>query len=221
MIRFLLIFILLLLGLAAAFWFSAKELPDWYDKDRRQEIELSNRLERKIEAQGVNRFLGSKIAEVMNGQLLLDETEFNALVLHSLKRDPDGRRLLAVSDAVHVDLDDQGIELGVIINMKKVARADKRAKEAVEKALQVIPLSRDEKIAISIRGVPVARNGNIGFTDDFTISLGAIPLTSELLRSLGVEVDRVTRESLDVRNLSINSIETLDDQILLGVTPRF
>ncbi|NND80996.1 MAG: hypothetical protein HKN50_01075 [Gammaproteobacteria bacterium] len=243
MIRIILIVVLAVVGGLAYAWYSSQTLPDWYQAPVHtsssapaaqsnaqqstrtyQQTPQSRAVEQltdTINKQGIGAFLGSKFAGVMRGQLELSETEFNALMIASLQADPDGRKLLSVSDALNAQIRQGELELGVILDLNKVAQLDKRAHEAVAQVRDALPFLDQSKMAIAVTGQPVARNGEIGFTDDFTVTIGSIPLSSSLLSQLGVPVHKARSASLELKYLTVNSVTLAPQAIQLGVLPRF
>jgi len=221
MFRFLVYIVVIAIAVAGFVWYSSQSMPDWYQPEQSHQQQVADTLADDIKQQGVGKFLGNKFAEVMRGEMRLSETEFNALLLASLSSSRDGRRLLKVSDAINADLQDDRVELGVVVNLEKAAQQDAKTKKRVEQLLQVLPLLDKSRIYVAISGRPIAKNGNLAFADDISIKIGAIPISNSLLRQLGVPLDRVSNASLPLQLMSIKSIVTSEDEIVLGVRPRF
>ena len=212
----LLFLVLLVVGLG---WFAMQSLPAWYQADQpnHQALQLSEQIERE----GVVRFLASRSADVMRGELQLNQTEFNALLLASLKSSRNGRRILRVSDAVNANLTEQGIEFGLVIDLQKAARQDAKSRRAIDKIQRILPLLDDSQLYLSFTGKPIARNGEIAFADDISMQIGSLPLSRSLLETFGVSGQRVDEMSLPLRYLKVSSVQTGEDRITLGVQPRF
>ena len=219
--RILLLLVVLIAGVIGFAWYSAQTLPDWYEDGVSQQDKVVQQLTDQINEQGAGQFLGNKFADVMNGQLILSESEFNALLLSSLQSSSQGRRVLAVSDAVNAQVRDGQLEVGAVLDLNKVAALDARAREAVQEVKKALPLLDQSKVFLSVSGRPVVRNGEIGFSDQFSIKLGSIPISSALLAKLGVPVHKATESSLPLKYMSVKSIDLLDQQLVLGVVPRF
>lgn len=220
MLRFISIALCLAIGAGAYAWYSAQSLPAWFDDSESQADQVANRLSEQIKNEGVGSFLGSKVGDILSGKLELSETEFNALFLASLKLDQDGRKLLAVSDGVKAIVHDDHIELGAIINLDKVEKIDPKARKSVEKVNRLFPFLSDSRVAVSVFGTPVVRNGRIGIKDDFHIKVGAIPISNDSLRQLGAKVERANTSNLNLRYLTVSSIGLEKGKIILGVVPR-
>ena len=153
-----LVVILLALGVV---WYSMQSLPTWFDEQANQEQQVADALSKKISEQGVEAFLGNKILELVRGQVSFDETEFNALLIASLKLHEDGQKLLQVSDGVRAILHEDEIEIAAVINLDKVEKIDPKARKAVERFDKFFFFLDDARLAISVYGTPVVRNGSI------------------------------------------------------------
>jgi len=221
MFKFISVILVVLLIAAGLAWYSAQSLPNWFDESVSQEDKTIEQLSEDIKRQGVAKFLGTKITDVMDGSVTFDETEFNAILLASLKSDEDGQKLLSVSDAVKAFINKDEIELTAIINLDKLEKVEPKARDAVEKFDRIFPFLNDSRVALTVYGTPVARNGNIAIRDDFHIKVGAIPISNDSLRSLGAKVERANSTDLALKYLSVKSIQLDKKQIELEVLPRF
>lgn len=221
MLKLFSVVVLIVVCVGSYFWYSAQSLPSWYKDQNSQEEQVIEQLSNQIERQGVANFLGSKFADVMNGQVVFSEPEFNALLLASLKSDADGRKLLAVSDAVKATLHEDHIELGAIINLDEVEKIAPKAREGVEKVNRLFPFLNDSRLAVSVFGNPIARGGDVGIQDDFHIKVGAIPISNSSLKQLGAPVEKANVTNLTLKYLSVRSITLDDGKITFGVLPRF
>jgi hypothetical protein len=186
-----------------------------------QQDEAFKALSEKIEKQGVSKFLGNKVEQVLNGKVTFSEDEFNAIMLASLEADEDGRKLLAVSDAVKAFINKDELELSAIINLDKVEKIDPKARKAVEKLDRIFPFLNDSRVALTVYGTPIVRNGNLAIRDDFHIKVGAIPISNSSLRQLGAKVERANTTELPLKYLSVSNITLNDGEIELSVLPRF
>ena len=221
MLRIFAFLVLIILAVAGYAWYSAQSLPSWFNEETSQADQAAEALSQKIKQQGVSKFLGSKVGQVLNGKVVFSEVEFNAIMLASLKSDEDGRKLLAVSDAVKAFINKDQLEISAIINLDKVEKIDPKAREAVEKFDRLFPFLNDSRVAVTIYGTPIARNGGIAIKDDFHIKVGAIPISNSSLRQLGADVERANTTDLPIKYLSISDIALKDGEIELAVLPRF
>ena len=219
--RFLVLFIVMIVGGGAVAWYSSQSLPSWYQPESDQQQQLVDNLSQQISQQGVSNFLDKKVSGVLNGQLELSENEFNALLLASLKSSEDGRKLLSVSDAINVQLEDEELQLGVVVDLNKIAGLDAKAKDAVNRLEELLPFLNNAKLSLGVRGKPVARDGEIGFADNFSVRIGALPISSSLLEQLGVSTHKVSQATLPIKHIKVKSINIEPDKIMLGVTPQF
>lgn len=221
MFRFVAFLILIIATVAAYAWYSAQSLPTWFEDDTSQEDKAAEALNESIKKKGVSRFLGDKVGQVFNGKVSFDETEFNAIMLASLKSHQDGQKLLAVSDAVKAFLHEDEIEISAIINLDKLEKVEPRAREAVEKFDKFFFFLKDSKVALTVYGTPIARNGGIAIRDDFHIKVGAIPISNSSLRQLGAKVEQANEKVLPIKYLSVSDVTLRDGGLDLAVLPRF
>lgn len=220
MLRFL-FFALLFIALAGGgIWYYAQSLPSWYEEGVDSSAKVSSDLSAQIKQSGGGNFLAGKLTQIFTGELTLNETEFNALLLASLQADEDGRKLIAVSDAIHATITENGLELGAVINLNKVEKISASARRNVEKVNKIFPFLDQSRVAVALIGTPVARNGQLGIKDDFSLRVGAIPISNDSLRQLGADVERANRESLNLRYLTVNAVQLAKGEMRLGVTPR-
>ena len=216
-IGILLVVILLALGVV---WYSMQSLPTWFDEQANQEQQVADALSKKISEQGVEAFLGNKILELVRGQVSFDETDFNALLIASLKLHEDGQKLLQVSDGVRAILHENEIEIAAVINLDKVEKIDPKARKAVERFDKFFFFLDDARLAISVYGTPVVRNGSIAIKDDFHIKVGAIPISNSTLRQLGIEVERANDSELVLQLLNLSSVTLEKGNISFAARPR-
>jgi len=221
MLRILAFLLLIIIAVAGYAWYSAQSLPSWFNEETSQEDQAAEALSLKIKQQGVSKFLGNKVGQVLNGKVIFSEVEFNAIMLASLKADENGQKLLAVSDAVKAFINEGELEISSIINLDKVEKIDPKARKAVEKFDRIFPFLNDSRVAVTLYGTPIARNGNIAIKDDFHIKVGAIPISNSSLRQLGAEVERANTTDLPIKYLSISDITLREGEIELAVLPRF
>lgn len=219
MIRFIFILSLVLFMGVGYFAYSAQAKPAWAKSEQNQQKTVQA-LKNKIEKQGVNKFLGEKFAQVMSGRLVLSDTEFTALVNASLLRHKNGRRLLSVTDSVGARSFQSGLQVNAVVNVDKVEKADPKAKEVLDAITRYVPVS-GQKLYLSVKGEPVARNGQIGFTENVSVTIGTITLPAEYLKQLGVPLHEISKQSLPLKNLRIKSVATRNGEVEFGVTPKF
>jgi hypothetical protein len=221
MFRILMLIVLMVLAGLGFVWYSAQTLPDWYQTDAPIEQQAAQKLLEKIQQQGTSKMLGDKFADVMTGQITLNEAEFSALFQASLHSSRGGKRLLSVSDGINAKISDDAIELGIVFNLKKISNLDARAKEKVERALDALPLLNESRVFVAIKGVPIARNGELAIGDDYSIKIGSLALSDKFLSGVGVPVDLLTSKGLAISLMTVTSVTINDGQITLEVLPRF
>lgn len=221
MIRILSILIVIAVAAVALVWYSAQSLPDWYHATDTNTDSLHQKLSAQIQQQGVRDFLESKFADSIQGQLVLNALEFKAILMASLLATPNGRALLSVSDAVNVEFHDERAEIGVIVNLDKVAEQDAELREPVQKLLKSLPLLDNSRVFLAVSGRLLAVNGNLAFDENTSVKIGLVPISNKVLKQLGLPEISLSERSLPLKNLSVKSVSTGRDRISLGILPRF
>ena len=219
--KFIGVFLAILLLGAAVAWYSMQSLPSWFNEQASKEQQAVDALSQKISEQGVDAFLGDKIVDLVRGQIVFNETEFNALLLASLKLNADGQQLLQVSDGIHATLNKDEVEIATVINLDKVEQINPQAREAVESFDKFFFFLDGSRLAVSVYGTPVVRNGRLAIKDDFHIKVGAIPISNSTLKQLGVEVERANESELALHLLTLSSVTLEEGKISFAAQPRF
>ena len=149
----------------------------------------------------------------------LSEAEFNELFLTSLANDFNGVKLLSVSDAVDAKLFADRIEVSAVINLEKVERLSPKARATVEKFDTLFFFLDKNQMNIKVIGEPIARNGSLGIRDNFSVELGPIPLSNDMLRQFGLEVQRANHTNLRLKDLYTHAIKLSDGRADLATKP--
>jgi len=207
-------FFLLLLIAGCYAWYSVQTLPAWFD-----ERAVDNTGRRPNNQPQLSAVEIKSTGEVINGELILSESEFSMVVLKSLNENVDGQTLLGVSDAIKLFLREDGIELSAIINLDKVEAIDPDARRAIEQVDRIFPFINGHRLALSVYATPIVRDGGLAIKDDFHIKVGALPFSNQTLRGLGVEVERANTTRLMLTGLRLTSLQLRDQKIVLRVTP--
>ena len=137
----------------------------------------------------------------------LSEAEFNELFLASLANDFNGVKLLSVSDAIDAKLFTDRIEVSAVINLEKVEKLSPKARATVEKFDALFFFLDKNQMNIKVIGEPVARNGSLGIRDNFSVELGPIPLSNDMLRQFGLEVQRANHTNLRLKDMYTQAIK--------------
>lgn len=206
-------------GIAGYMFYSARSLPDWFDESApRQNLGTIN-VNTLNESQGLEQLLDGQSVSTVNRQAAFSDAQFTELFVESLTRDQNGQQLLAVSDAVKAFAHDDHVELTAVINLDKVEGIDPNLRRGIEKFDRIFPFIENARLALTVFGTPVVRNGRVGIKDDFHIKVGAIPISNQSLRTLGAEVERANEIDLALYNLSLKSIVLKEGQVVLSVQP--
>lgn len=217
---FFFILILIIISLSVGAWYSMQSLPYWADNERSNTQATIEGLSANIREKGIRQFLSNKAHGILKGVVNFDELEFNAILLASLQGDKNGRKLLSVSDSIRAFLKEDRLHITAIINLKKLQRVEPKSRKAIEKFNRLFPFLNKSRMAVTVYATPIARKKQLAIKDDFYIKVGAIPISNESLKALGVNVERVNFTELPIKYLSIKSVKLAPNLITLDVSPR-
>lgn len=219
MFKTLLAVILVVISVLAYGIYSARALPEWFDESAANGEYVDQAINKQL-GRGGN-LLAQKSLDILRGRVAFNEEEFNALMLASLKSDPDGQRLLKVSDGIRAFLRNGEVEVSAVINLEKLGELEPDVKKAMEKFDRFFWVIEDGRVAVTVFGTPVVRRGGIGVKDTFYVKVGEMELSNETLRSLKVPVEQANQAELSIQYLSLKSVNVKPNQIEFGVRARF
>ena len=153
-------------------------------------------------------------------EVRLDARDLEGLVLLSLQEDRAGRELLAATQAVHAEISEGELELGVVVR-----RDDLRLESLSEAQLQAIALllrlaASDGDVYVSLRAVPRAVDELLVLGPPVDLRLGELTLGSALLSALGVEVPELADGVvLDIGGAKVREARVEDQALVLIVSP--
>ncbi len=224
MIKFFFKSILVLVAIVCAVsvygMYSARSLPSWFDPNA-ADTDYASKTVRDELGRGGAAMLAEKSVGILRGEVSFTEAEFNALVLASLQSDPDGRKLLQVSDGVRAILHPNELELSAVINLKKLGDLEPKARDAVQKFDKLFWIIQDDRVAVSVFGQPVIRSGGLGLKDTFRAKVGEMDFSNDTLRSLKVPVEKANQTKLSIDYLTLKSVTVDSSNIHFGVRPKF
>ena len=219
MFRILLFILVVIAGVSGFSWMKASALPDWYDQTA---LEGANdpveEFSKIIQNQGMEAFFSGKLSDLLAGKLILNQDEFNALILTSIAVNADGQKLLAVSDIVRAQIHENGLEIGLVINLKKLKQqnADK-----FNDLLGVLSILNDERVYLAVTGQPVAKNGELAFADNIAFKIGNLSVSDSLLGSIGISTEQLKQQTLKISYLTIKDVSLEGNNIGMAVRPSF
>lgn len=213
---------ILLVGLAVVFYgiYSARALPEWFDESQANDDFANQAINKQLNNGGVD-LLAQKSLDILRGRVSFNEEEFNALLLAGLKSDPDGRKLLSVSDGIRAFLHNGEVELSAVINLNKLAKVEPKAKEAIDKFNKLFWVVEGDRMAVTVFGVPTIRKGGLGVTESFRAKVGEIAFSNDTLRSLKVPVEQARTTYVEMDFLHLKSVKVSPNKIDFGVSPKF
>lgn len=141
--------------------------------------------------------------------------QFKQLLIASLANDVNGQKLLAVSDDLNTTIHGSHVEFSAVINLDKVEKVSPKARKSFEKFDQFLFFLNTNQLNVTVLAELVPRNGRLGIRDNFSISLGPIPISNDALRQLGVNVGRANSTNLKFNDMFVESVKLETGRITL------
>lgn len=200
-----------------------QSMPTWYTEQRQQTSHLDHFADLLAQMGNQNgaQVLGAKFAQVLAGDLYLNEDELNALMLASLNQSRSGRQTLARTQALQVRLLEGEIEVGAVINLEDVASVNARLAESQQVLSKYLLPMSDGELHMAFRGKPVARDLGLGITGNPTLYVGKIPIPINWLREINNDIPDFRQLSFPLSNLQVNDVRWKGEQLHLKVLPKF
>lgn len=222
MFKILLFILLVIAGVLGFSWMKATSLPDWYDQAVNESAnDPVEELSKIIQNQGMEAFFSNKLSDLLAGKLILNQDEFNALILTSIAADDGGQELLAVSDIVRAQIREDQLEIGSVIDLGKLKQQSSQLADQVNDLVENLPFLNDEKIYLAITGQPVSKGGELALADNTAFKIGNLTISESLLSQLGLSINRLQEQTLKINFLTINDVSIDGENIGLAVRPSF
>ena len=141
--------------------------------------------------------------------------EFNELLIASLAKDVNGQKFLAASNNLNTTIHGSHVEFSAVIDLDKVQQVSPEARNGFKKFDQFLFLLNSNQLPVTVLAELVPRNGRLGIRDNFSISLGPIPISNDALRQLGINVSRANSTNLKLNDIFIQSIKLETGRITL------
>lgn len=194
----LLFIIVLFLGLFSLAWMQATTIPQLKNQDNLTDMFGSHAR--------ILDFLTRQSSGLANGKLELTEAEFNSLVKVALSLNPDGQKLLAISERIISHYHTDSVEIGAVINLDKVRQIDQNLHQTIQKFKRDYPFMAKKYIYLAVKAKPVAKNGRIVLAQNMAMKLGKLPIPAPLLNLTHIDMEQVQQMSLSIRKLHISDV---------------
>ena len=154
-------------------------------------------------------------------QVRFDAADLEDLILSMAYEQERGRELLAATKAVHAEISNPELELGVV-----VTPADLPAERLSAGHRQLLDLmlrlsGSDGDVYVSLRAVPAAVDDRLLLGPPISLRIGELTLGSSLLAALGVEAPELDSGLvLDIGRVKIREATIEEDVLVLVVSPE-
>lgn len=213
-------FLVFLLGVGATLGFLA-----WRDKAHVRGRESVSVLDLQA-ASKIRKELDSRVnrARQRDGvsQIVLSETELEALVTSAIAEHPRGVDILRVVREIRIDLEENSLELGLSVDVSALERSGLVEAEMLERVLGVLPMLRGREIYVGIRGAPGAVDGKVALVEDLEITFGFLTLPlDDFAEKLGFSVEMAySKLRFDLGWFAVEEVRAGKDEITLEVRAK-
>ncbi len=211
---------------AAYYWQRATAIPTWHSPS-----EADTRLADSL-SQGSGSLLQTKLAtgdgvryEGNRVEIVLTEAELNQLVVEGLSQSPQTAALLQIAESVSATVEGDRLRGGLVISPADlpIESLPPDAQQAVQQALNTVPMLGDRPLYLGIEGSPRIDNGRLVLGEDTRIQVGRINLTvTDVARLTGIDpaqLNEVINVALPQAGLTLDGLEFINGEtILRGVT---
>lgn len=223
----------LLIGLSAGaaaatafYWNRATALPTWYNTSGADTAVADvstgggNLLENKLASgQGVRYGDNNRI------EISLTESELTQLLAEGIAQTPQVAQFLPTAETLNATIRGDRVAGGIVVNPADLPTASlpPQAQQALDTALNTVPMLGDRPLYIGIEGSPRIDNGRLVLGNDTRIQIGRVNLSLEdVARLTGLDPAQITERinlALPQAGLTLDGLEFVNGEaVLRGAT---
>lgn len=223
----------LLIGLSAGaaaatafYWNRATALPPWYSTSEADtavaDVSASqgNLLRAKLASgQGVRYGDNNRV------EISLTEAELTQLLAEGLAQTPQAAPFLPVADTLNATIHGDRVAGGIVVNPADLPTQSlpPQARQALNTALNTVPMLGDRPLYIGVEGSPRVDNGRLVLGNDTRVQIGRVNLSLEdVARLTGLNPAQITERvnlALPQAGLTLDGLEFVNGEaVLRGVT---
>ena len=216
-------------GAAAAtafYWNRATALPTWYSTSGADTAVAAagtgggNLLQSKLASgQGVRYGNNNQV------EISLSEAELTQLLAEGIAQTPQAAALLPAAGSLNATIRGDRVSGGMVVNPADLPTQSlpPQARQALNTALNTVPMLGDRPLYIGIEGSPRVTNGRLVLGDDTRVQIGRVNLSvADVARLTGLDPAQITERinlALPQAGLTLDGLEFINGEAVLhGVT---
>ncbi|HZG37746.1 MAG TPA: hypothetical protein VEZ50_03610 [Nodosilinea sp.] len=216
-------------GAAAAtafYWNRATALPTWYSTSGADTAVAAagtgggNLLQSKLASgQGVRYGNNNQV------EISLSEAELTQLLAEGIAQTPQAAALLPAAGSLNATIRGDRVSGGMVVNPADLPTQSlpPQARQALNTALDTVPMLGDRPLYIGIEGSPRVTNGRLVLGDDTRVQIGRVNLSvADVARLTGLDPAQITERinlALPQAGLTLDGLEFINGEAVLhGVT---
>lgn len=205
---------------AAFYWHRATALPIGYSTSGVDavvaDVSSGNLLRNKLSSgQGVRYGDNNRV------EISLTEAELTQLLAEGLAQMPQAAVLLPTAESLNATISGDRISGGMVVNPADLPTQalPPQARQALETALNTVPMLGDRPLYIGIEGSPRVDNGRLVLGDDTRVQIGRINLSIDDVANLtGLDPAQITEKinlALPQAGLTLDGLEFVNGEAVL------
>ncbi len=211
-------------GAAAAtafYWNRATALPTWYSTSGADTVvadvgSSGNLLQSKLASgQGVRYGADSRV------EISLTEAELTQLLAEGIAQTPQVAQFLPAADSLNATIRGDRVAGGMVVNPADLPTQSlpPQAQQALNTALNTVPMLGDRPLYIGIEGSPRIDNGRLVLGDDTRVQIGRVNLSiADVARLTGLDPAQITERinlALPQAGLTLDGLEFVNGEAVL------
>ncbi|MBE9158667.1 hypothetical protein IQ265_17780 [Nodosilinea sp. LEGE 06152] len=216
-------------GAAAAtayYWNRATALPTWYSPSGAETVVANvdssgNLLQSKLATgQGVRYGTDNRV------EISLSEAELTQLLAEGIAQTPQVAQFLPSADSLNATIRGDRVAGGIVVNPADLPTQSlpPQAQQALDTALNTVPMLGDRPLYIGIEGSPRVDNGRLVLGDDTRVQIGRVNLSvDDVARLTGLDPAQITERinlALPQAGLTLDGLEFVNGEAVLRGVAR-
>ncbi|MFQ4136871.1 hypothetical protein PGN35_011180 [Nodosilinea sp. PGN35] len=223
----------LLIGLSAGaaaatafYWNRATALPSWYGNGGADPVaaEVSTSRGDLLRAKLASG-QGVRYGDNNRVEISLTEAELTQLLAEGLAQTPQAAPFLPAADTLNATIRGDRVAGGIVVNPADLPTQSlpPQARQALNTALNTVPMLGDRPLYIGIEGSPRVDNGRLVLGNDTRVQIGRVNLSLEdVARLTGLNPAQITERinlALPQSGLTLDGLEFVNGEaVLRGIT---
>lgn len=202
------------------YWRQLTQVPEWYSSQTIESTETPQTEAQLITPSNIRSEVRQKIAQSPKNSeinLKLNAQQVNEWVASSIAENPKGRELLKAAKGINTTIHEDNVKIGIVVNTAELQASPFGSKEkvALNKILQDIPTLKNRDIYIGIESRPQVEGGRLQVDPNTKVKVGDLSFSiAEISQKLGISPEKVIEKvNQNLENLTVNDLILEEDAV--------